>query len=174
MAEKIQKVAFGLNELLRMQQSGVPADVFSELFLGTIESTDFFAATNLTSRVDFATLKGTRGDQVTTTVPAGEVWRVLALNATFQTFSLVGATVRAKITVFPNGGNSGVAIGTIGFDQAGGVTIVNVADFVDVGFPLPVPLVLMPGSTIQLTLEQSSAAGTFEMDLRTLYQRLAY
>jgi hypothetical protein len=177
--EKIQKVPFGLNELLRIQQSGTAPDQFADTFIGTVDSIDFFGATNLTGQVTFVAGKGVRGDRLDLVVPGGELWRVFVMVVSFDTFSLVGATVRASATITPigaptGGQPTGVSVGTVGMDYAAGTPIVNIADVIEAAFVLPVPQVLMPGSTLSSILRQSSAAGTFNMNLRVLYQRLAY
>lgn len=172
MTEKIQKVPLGLNELLRIQQSQVAPDQLADTFIGVVDATDFFGALNYTTSLVQTALLGAVAGVATNTVPAGETWRVLGVGVEFDTFSLVGATVRGVMQIQPIGQSFGLPIFQIG--QPTDVAIGTVNDFVSDGVWLGQPMIALPGTTFRWLVTKASAAGTYRVGVKVLYQLLKY
>lgn len=164
MPERIQRVAEGLLQALRVVGTGQTPFILPDELQPTFDATDYYLGRLESEQVSAAGFAAV-GSTQDLTVPAGQYWAVRAIG-TNAVASAANGRIRVSIGLTPVSGQPVVPVFNFG------ATFVAAAanDQANVGGPISV--VLPPGGIIRTTMGEAATTGTLTLRTRCLFHRI--
>lgn len=167
MLNLIQRIPRGLLAFLDARGTGINPRELGAVVAPTINLEHFYLSDQLEALQTQALGAAAVGSYCPTTIPAGEVWRVVSIGVTLAAFTTAATNLHGAIEVVAPGAAFGVALGTLDAIQVNGANQECYG-----AAPIPQPLVLNSGTIIQYRNGTNTGATTFTINLRILFQRL--